>query len=355
MRIALVHTLGGGIISALDERLNWLNRSEGLINAHLIAPERRRVGERQGTFFPVKGALPGSYHPDYEQAVVGEVIPALRQAHEKFVFDAIDAHDGIALIAASVVCREAGIPLFHTIHSHEVIERLVEFRSLELREAIEHTRALIAVSQYIADEHRAVVAKPISVVANALPRGLLPRTRGLSSKGVRAVFVGRIEKAKGFDVLMDAVQLLGLRSDVTVTIAGSGEDDGLVSRAETLAPQVVLAGRIEGAELVHELIAQQDVFVFPSRKEACSMALLEAIGSGLAVIASDIPPNREMLADAALFHRDGDAVDLARCLSAVVESATLREDLALRAQQRSRYFAPSVVYGGLEGVYLAAR
>lgn len=61
-----------------------------------------------------------------------------------------------------------------------------------------------------------------------------------------------------------------------------------------LAGRVLLPGR-QGA--VERYLSAADLFLFPSEQEAMPRALLEALACGLFVIASDIPPVREILGE----------------------------------------------------------
>ena len=47
------------------------------------------------------------------------------------------------------------------------------------------------------------------------------------------------------------------------------------------------------------------LFVLPSDLEGLSLALLDAMGAGLCVLASDIPENREAVEDAGFTFRQG--------------------------------------------------
>ena len=49
-------------------------------------------------------------------------------------------------------------------------------------------------------------------------------------------------------------------------------------------------------EKVNRYLVSSDIFIFPSKREGMSNSLLEAVLTGIPVIASDIPPNRELLA-----------------------------------------------------------
>jgi glycosyltransferase involved in cell wall biosynthesis len=82
-------------------------------------------------------------------------------------------------------------------------------------------------------------------------------------------------------------------------------------------PRVVLPGYLYGAEL-EELYSNAAAFALPSLLEGLPLTLLEAASHGLPVVASDIPPHREVLVRDGLgrrMFRDGDEEDLVRVLS----------------------------------------
>ena len=101
--------------------------------------------------------------------------------------------------------------------------------------------------------------------------------------------VARLSSEKGIDVLLRAVQqVVQVLPTITVLIIGDGPQAGELHR---LANELGLRDTIRflGARIdIPVLNRLLDVFVLPSREEALSMALLEAMAAGRAVIATDV-------------------------------------------------------------------
>ncbi|HEX6026501.1 MAG TPA: glycosyltransferase, partial [Solirubrobacter sp.] len=85
------------------------------------------------------------------------------------------------------------------------------------------------------------------------------------------------------------------------------------------------------SEHLERLFRAADAFAFPSVKEGFGLAVLEAIASGLPLVASDLDVFRAFLTDgeSALLTPVGDADALARAL------ARVKHDAALRARLRA--------------------
>ena len=101
-------------------------------------------------------------------------------------------------------------------------------------------------------------------------------------------FVGRLDEEKYIHELLETVPLLA-DLDVRVEIIGDGEvRKALESKARELgiADRVHFAGRTSDEELRAALTAST-VFAMPSRAELQSIATLEAMASGLPVVAAD--------------------------------------------------------------------
>jgi len=108
-----------------------------------------------------------------------------------------------------------------------------------------------------------------------------------------AVYTGRFHAAKGLAELVTAWREVAERQRrAYLWMVGDGpERDALAAQIEAAG----LSGRVELAgsfDQVENILAAADLFVLPSHEEGLSLALLEAMGAGLPVVASDIPGNR---------------------------------------------------------------
>lgn len=158
----------------------------------------------------------------------------------------------------------------------------------------------IACSQYIKDwtvrEH-AVSADRVAVLLSGVdPGAFFPRPGYLApATRPRALFVGRIDRNKGPDIAADAVAVLrkeGVEIELTVAggtwFYGHNQQDPYL---QSLLKKVEAAGGKYlgpvGRKDVPELVRQHDIaFVLSRSNEPFGLVVLEAMASGLAVIAS---------------------------------------------------------------------
>jgi glycosyltransferase involved in cell wall biosynthesis len=138
----------------------------------------------------------------------------------------------------------------------------------------------------------------------------------------RIVFVGRVTAEKNIDVLLKAMTKLSPELNATLTIVGGGDLLAKLQQSTIdlgLADRVTFAGYLSDEELRHTLTAST-VFAMPSTAELQSIASLEAMASGLPIVAADamaLPHLVDQGVNGYLF-RPGDADDLAAKLTAVL-------------------------------------
>jgi glycosyltransferase involved in cell wall biosynthesis len=99
-----------------------------------------------------------------------------------------------------------------------------------------------------------------------------------------------------------------------------------------------LTGVLAVAEL-DRLYGRADIFVYPSMIESFGHPLLEAMASGLPVVAADVPVNRELCGDAALYFSPFDDADCAHKIGLVINDAELRRRLAEEGLRRVEKFS----------------
>jgi glycosyltransferase involved in cell wall biosynthesis len=161
--------------------------------------------------------------------------------------------------------------------------------------------AVVANSQGLAELARKSAGDtPIRMIANGVDtQRFQPAVDTLHDGPVRLLFVGRVVRQKGLDVLLDALSRLPDTASFELTIIGDGP-----LRAE-LAAQAARLGLDQrthfvgwvGREDMPGALGRADVFVFPSRDEGMPNAVLEAMAAGLPVAATRISGNEELVAD----------------------------------------------------------
>jgi len=95
----------------------------------------------------------------------------------------------------------------------------------------------------------------------------------------------------------------------------------------------VKTGSVKYSDLPDEY-ANNDIFIFPSVSETFGRPMIEALASGIPVVAADVAVNREVLGDCALYYSPFRPGELVQCLKTLNDNPDLRADLATRGRER---------------------
>lgn len=110
------------------------------------------------------------------------------------------------------------------------------------------------------------------------------------------LFLGRLVPEKELGTLLRTVSRAAPKLPVVITGSGSYTDEYVARLHRDAPPGVIFTGPRFGVEKAM-LLTHARAFLFPSRVEGLPIALLEAMAAGLPILASDIPPNLEVLGD----------------------------------------------------------
>lgn len=208
----------------------------------------------------------------------------------------------------------------------------------------------LAVQRLQADPHRVVV------LHNAVPD---PGERPAPPPGPPCIlFLGRLSERKGVPELLQALARPGMASlPWRAVLAGDGPVEDYRRQAEALG----LAGRIEmpgwlDRPATEALCRQADILVLPSHAEGMSMAVLEGMAHGLAVVTTPVGSHPEVLrdGDSGLFVKPGDVQALAEALDRLLSAPDLRRALGARARARFLSDFSMAAYGRqLDRLYAA--
>lgn len=186
---------------------------------------------------------------------------------------------------------------------------------------------VIAMSREIADLVRTdAPGSAVSIVPNGvrLPDLTLARQSPREVEQDYILFVGKVGRRKGADVLADA--FARIQDDVPLDLVFVGPVDADVERTlasldESVRAKIHCLGA-RAHDDVESLLAHASVFALPSQAEGLPNALLEALAYGVPAVVSDIEVHREICGDSVLYAPVGDAAALAEGLRA----AALEQD-----------------------------
>ncbi len=274
--------------------------------------------------------------------------------------DVVHTHLFYADTFGRLAAHWAGVPVIvSTEHSTERAA-LPWRRSVAMRLSAPLAMRIVAVSESVAKATQRRFHLPASRV-EVIPNGIeiepwvaaqpVPRADlGVGPGAFLVGSVGRLDDAKGHDVLVNAIAELQ-DPRVEVIVVGDGP------RRQALEAQAAKRGV---AAKIHWLgwrtdipaiLATLDAFAQPSRFEGHSMALLEAMAAGRACVVSDLPELTGTLGDTGLRAAVGDPVALAARLGELRDDAALRTRLGHAARAACAAYSIEVSAAHYDDLY----
>ena len=264
------------------------------------------------------------------------------------------------------------------IHLHEPLIPSVSLQALWLSDAPAvgtfHAAAEASAGYRIARPvlaraiERLAVRTAVSDAARALVQRYFPGDYVLTPNGVEVerfakaapldlgpgpsvLFLGRIERRKGLDVLIRAMAELD-DLGATLVVAGTGpEESPSRSLAEGLGVRVRFIGRIAERDLPG-IYRGTDVYCAPGVSgESFGIVLVEAMAAGAPVVCSDLAGFRAVAGGAAAQVPPGDADALAETLRTVLTDDERRAEMIRASRRLARMYDWKRLVAGVESVY----
>ncbi len=240
--------------------------------------------------------------------LVGSLTRAVRRAARDA--DLVHAH-WLPTAAAAYFAR---VPYVVTLHGTDVA---LAHRAPRLaRRLLRAARGVIAVSNALAGEARALGAPDVTVIPNGIE---LPPEPGVEANPPYVLYAGRLAPEKGIEELVAATD--GLR----LVVAGDGPLRRLVPSALGFVPRPEFERLLAGAAAV----------ACPSRREGFGVACAEAMSYGRAVVASDVGGLRDLVRheETGLVVPPRDPAALRAALDRLLGDAELRARLGAAARE----------------------
>lgn len=169
---------------------------------------------------------------------------------------------------------------------------------------------------------------------------------GLPSEALLVIYHGEIHLSyKGLDVLLNAwSQVCQSRSDrdVRLVIIGTGRDAAEFSTllsVNHIRKLEWVNQWIQDRCLIQRYLSSADIYVFPSRGDACPNAVIEAMACGLPIVASEVNGIADILEggerSGGVLVPPGNAYALGQALGRLLDDKALTQELGQRAKCRA--------------------
>jgi glycosyltransferase involved in cell wall biosynthesis len=248
--------------------------------------------------------------------------------------------------------RRMPCPAVVTVHDfHDFQSRWWYFRRL-LERTFTTAAGIICVSQathqQLVDEFPQHADKAVVVREGADPDVFHPdgeetsvlRRLGLNQPPLLAV--GTLQPRKNYARLIDAYARLSSETAPPLVIVGQPgweyEEVMALPARLGVADRVVFAGHMSETD-VGDLMRASVLLCAVSTGEGFGLPLVEAMYSGLPILASDIPPFREVAGNAARFVNPLSADDISSGITALLDSPKSRTDMAATGLGRRQLFS----------------
>jgi len=237
--------------------------------------------------------------------------------------------------------------------AYSAIERFLGRRFSDAVIAVSHQEAEHAVELGLPASRVHTIANGVGPAKDVLKhRGEQRQALNIASDDVVIGFSGRLDYQKAPEVLLEAYLALGTGVDTHLVFLGEGPER---QKLEGIAGAHHITGAIHIVgyhAMAQEFLSAFDIFVLPSRYEGLPYTLLEAMATGLPVVATAVGGNCELVREGVngfLVPPDS-AEDLKKALYSLVHDAELRERFgrALLEIIRSTYSKRTMVEQTLE-------
>ncbi|NQT01971.1 MAG: glycosyltransferase family 4 protein, partial [Planctomycetes bacterium] len=168
-----------------------------------------------------------------------------------------------------------------------------------------------------------------------------PAQTAPETQTLRLLTAGRLSVTKRVEILIDAIDILNSQGcQILLKIVGGGQTRQKLKQIVTeksLDNIIEITGRID-AEDMPRVYRQNDIFISASKLEGMSNAMLEAMASGLPIIAARCEGTEELIAENGLVIENANAEEIAKAIKKLIDDRQLRNQMSIAAGKQAQQF-----------------
>ena len=333
----------------------------------VVSPGEPPASLGRGRHLRVGGSSAVRFNDSVAPVGLGPGVPGrTRRALAAARPDVIHVHEPMVPWAGVTAALSTRAPVVATFHAWSDRHRLYALTRPVGRVLSRRLAARVAVSDAAADYHARALAWPRRSFA-VVPNGVdverfaraVPFDDVAASHAPSLLFVGRLERRKGLEVLLRAfTRLKADRPDLQLHVVGEGAQ---LERCRTLLPPRLRAdvhfhGRVPSQD-VPRWFASCDLYVSPALGgESFGIVLLEAMAAGRPFVASSIPGYRSVATDGVQGRLvpPGDVGALATAIGSLLDNPALGEAMGDEGARTVTAYDWARVAARLRALYQAA-
>jgi len=275
----------------------------------------------------------------------------LAEVAEMKQLDILHAHYAIPFGAAALLAKQIVSPrelkIVLTLHGTDItlVGNNASFRPVT-KMTIEHADTVTVVSRFLQEEtvRQFDIQRPLEVVYNFIdperhdvgPCPCIPHCSSLTRKTV--MHISNFRPVKRIPDVIEIFARIARHVDSRLILVGDGPDAAVArekAQAHGLSDRVTFVGVVDR---VAPLLAQADLFLLPSSTESFGLVALEAMASGVPVVASDVGGIPEVVehGQTGYLAPVGDVEAMARYAVDILQDDPLHRRMSGAAQTRAR-------------------
>jgi len=243
-----------------------------------------------------------------------------------------------------------------------------QFKEPISRLVLKDTDAAIALTEDMRIVMQGICSRDVYVIPNGVD---WHRFEGVAGDRLRSklqieedekviIFVGTLRPVKGVKYLIQAMNIIRQEdAKVRLLLVGDGEEKQSLERLVKelgLEEAVKFVGEVPNEKVPQYMVAS-DILVLPSLSEGFPNVLLEAMASGLPIVATNVDGVPEIIShdENGLLVEPGDSHQLAEAILSLLQNDDMRRTFSQNNIKKAKSYSWSTVVDSLEGICLTVK